>query len=382
MGRKSPRASTLAFVIFVAFAASAAVRAGERVLLVSFDGLRADAVKPDVLPFLSGLLQSTVHTLRAQSLRPTYTIPNHVSMLTGLLPETHGCTMLGDPGNAIVDGTVFEIAHGAGLSTALYISKDKLRLLAKSGTLDRYVVTNNGYCDDVVAAFLADVASPDGRYDLTVLHLQDLDTLGHSYGWMSEKYLLGAKRLDAILEDIFGALESAGLLERTALFLLADHGGVKYDHAEDVPEVREVPWMVLGPRTPRGKTILAPVRLHDTAPTILQALGLPVPSQMEGKAVPDVFIENWPVLRRADVDADGRANVTDASGILGLLFQSAQVPCAAAADADGNLSVNLTDAVYLLNHLFRGGPEPPPPFRECGLPEAILPGFPCPIACR
>lgn len=381
MGRKASRASPILLIVAV-LAAPASVPAGDRVLLVSFDGLRADAVEPDLMPFLSGLRRSAVHTLRAQSLKPTYTIPNHVSMLTGLLPETHGCTMLADPGEKIVDGTIFEIAHDAGLSTALYISKNKLRLLAKPGTLDRYVVTNTGYCDDVVAAFLGDLASPDGRYDLTVVHLQDLDTLGHSYGWMSEKYLQGATRIDGFLQDIFRALESAGLLGGTAIFLVADHGGVNYEHGEDVPEVRDVPWMVLGPRTPRGKRILTPVRIHDTAPTILQVLGLPVPSRMEGRTVPEVFAENWPTLRRADVDADGSTNATDAIGILELLFRGLPAPCAAAADADGDLSVNLTDAVYLLHNLFRGGPEPPPPFLECGLPEAILPGFPCPAACR
>ncbi len=381
MGRKAILASSLAAFILV-FAAPLPVSSGERVLVISIDGMRADAVRPDIAPFVASLLAEGVHTLCAQSLKPTYTIANHVSMFTGLTPETHGFTMLDDPGDAIVDGTIFEIAHEAGLSTALYISKDKLRLLAKPGTLDRYVVTQTGYCDQVVEALLADIASPGTRYALAAIHLQDLDTIGHRYGWMSPQYVESAARIDRLIEGIFQALERAGALRETVVFVLADHGGIDYDHYQDVPEVKHVPWIAVGPRVPRGKRILTPVRLHDTAPTVLRVLGLPVPPWMEGRTVPEVFPENWPVFRRGDVDADARLRITDAIGILGQLFQGTSVECPAAADADGSLSVNLTDAIYLLNYLALGGPEPPLPFQECGLPEALLPGFPCPAACH
>jgi hypothetical protein len=70
---------------------------------------------------------------------------------------------------------------------------------------------------------------------------------------------------------------------------------------------------------------------------------------------------------RADANADGTVNITDAIFILGYLFLGQTTPpCIKAADADDTGVVNVTDPLYLLNGLFLGGPPPPAPFPECG----------------
>ncbi|MBI4600884.1 MAG: hypothetical protein HY721_02890 [Planctomycetes bacterium] len=75
---------------------------------------------------------------------------------------------------------------------------------------------------------------------------------------------------------------------------------------------------------------------------------------------------------RADANADGQRNLTDAVTTLHFLFagKADAVPCQDAADADDNGAVDVSDAVYSLNHLFRGGPQPPEPFGECGADPA------------
>ena len=65
-----------------------------------------------------------------------------------------------------------------------------------------------------------------------------------------------------------------------------------------------------------------------------------------------------------DIDGNAALNLTDAVGLLGLLFQGAGPPgaCDAATggatllDANGDRGVNLSDAVFVLNHLFVQGP--------------------------
>jgi PKD domain-containing protein/IPT/TIG domain-containing protein/NPCBM/NEW2 domain-containing protein len=79
---------------------------------------------------------------------------------------------------------------------------------------------------------------------------------------------------------------------------------------------------------------------------------------------------------RADVDANGQVELTDAINVLGFLFlgNPPQLGCLEAADADASGTVELTDAVYLLQFLFLGGRKPPAPYPDCGVPAQSLVG--------
>ena len=78
-------------------------------------------------------------------------------------------------------------------------------------------------------------------------------------------------------------------------------------------------------------------------------------------------------FRRGDCNADGRLDLSDAVCILEWLFLGAGAPgCAAATNSNGDASVDISDGVSILEHLFLGGPEPPPPYPECG--PSALPG--------
>ncbi|MEE3181192.1 MAG: hypothetical protein VX288_04735, partial [Planctomycetota bacterium] len=84
-----------------------------------------------------------------------------------------------------------------------------------------------------------------------------------------------------------------------------------------------------------------------------------------------------PQFLRADSDANGIVNLTDAIFTLNYLFLGGGEPsCLDASDSDNNGLVKLTDAIFLLNYLFLGGGAPPAPATECGLdpeepPDAI-----------
>jgi hypothetical protein len=85
-----------------------------------------------------------------------------------------------------------------------------------------------------------------------------------------------------------------------------------------------------------------------------------------GDGVPDECA--GALFRRADADASGAIDLTDAVHLLLHLFRGgAEPPCAKAADANDDGRVDLSDPVSLLDHLFRGGPAPPPPHEACGL---------------
>ena len=45
-------------------------------------------------------------------------------------------------------------------------------------------------------------------------------------------------------------------------------------------------------------------------------------------------------------------------------------------DSDGNGNMDITDGIYLLDFMFLGGPEPPPPFPDCG-PDPTIDELTC-----
>ena len=81
---------------------------------------------------------------------------------------------------------------------------------------------------------------------------------------------------------------------------------------------------------------------------------------------------------RGDANADGRADVSDASYVLNFLFLGAGVPfCYDAVDVNDDGRLDLSDAVSILNRLFLGGLEiPPPGVFDCGT-DPTEDGFDC-----
>lgn len=96
----------VSFILFVAtyMAFNATARAfsvskepTQPLLLISIDGFRYDYLYRGLTPNLARLARSGLHgPMKPQF--PTYTFPNHYSLVTGLYPESHGIV-----GNAFYD---------------------------------------------------------------------------------------------------------------------------------------------------------------------------------------------------------------------------------------------------------------------------------------
>ncbi|HZN57311.1 MAG TPA: IPT/TIG domain-containing protein, partial [Planctomycetota bacterium] len=70
---------------------------------------------------------------------------------------------------------------------------------------------------------------------------------------------------------------------------------------------------------------------------------------------------------RADTDASGALDISDAVRILGYLFIGEKAPpCLDAADSNDSGRVDIADATFILAYLFVGAKAPPPPFLACG----------------
>jgi len=103
-----------------------------------------------------------------------------------------------------------------------------------------------------------------------------------------DAYDAQVRSLDDRLSELFERLKSAGALENTLVVICSDHGEGFNEHgtlghAVSVfePEVW-VPLVVKRPGQTAGSRVSKLVGMADVAPTVLAALGLPVPDAIEG----------------------------------------------------------------------------------------------------
>ncbi len=260
----------------------------QHVVLISIDGLRPDAWDQADTPVLDGLRVMGAYSPAAQAVLPSVTLVNHASMLGGMGPAKHGITWNdSEPERGKINGpTVFSVAHAAGLTTAMVVGKPKLDHLVLPGSVDTYIYA--GYTDaQVVDKALPVVAA--GLPDLLFIHLPDVDSAGHASGWMAPEQLATISRTDTQIGRVVTALEAGGYLPTTLLIITADHGGQGLRHGGDLPVEMTIPWLAIGPGVPAEVILPEPIVIYDTAATILQVFGLPIPESWDGRPVMGIF---------------------------------------------------------------------------------------------
>jgi hypothetical protein len=265
-----------------------AVRSIQHVVIISVDGLRPDALEVANTPTLDRLRAAGAYSSRAQAVVPSVTLVNHASMLGGMSPQKHGVTWnIHDPSLGKVNGpTLFSVAQQAGLSTAMVVGKPKLEHLVLPNSVNIYNYA--GFTDRQVVNQALTVINA-GLPDILFIHLPDVDTAGHATGWMSPGQLLAIQLTDSLIAEIVDALESGDQLSTTLLIVTSDHGGSGQAHGTGSAEDTIIPWLAVGPGVPAGVGIERSIVVYDTAATALQALGLPIPVEWDGRPISEIL---------------------------------------------------------------------------------------------
>jgi predicted AlkP superfamily pyrophosphatase or phosphodiesterase len=250
--------------------------------------LRPEAIQLAETPNLDDLIARGAVAWKAQTILPSVTLPGHTSMLSGSSPTVHGVTWNSyDPSRGYVpEPTLFSVAHDAGLTTAMFVGKEKLEHIAIPGTVDTFAYVVGG--DAQVAAQAADHLVGT-MPDITFVHLPDVDVTGHVHGWLSSPQLEFVTRADEAVGVLLGALEQVKRLDSTLIIVTADHGGSGTSHGGSDSESMTIPWIIAGPGIRASYEVTGQVRVYDTAVTAAWALGLPVVSEWEGLPVVEVF---------------------------------------------------------------------------------------------
>ncbi len=151
---------------------------------------------------------------------------------------------------------------------------------------------------------LDDYPPPDGyreRYtggwippDLAALGGSTHQHLGGYYGMV--------KRLDEAFGRVLDALKSLGLMEKTIVMFTSDHGcHFKTRNSEYKRSCHEssvhVPTAFQGPGFDAGGSLTEMISLIDLPPTLLDAAGIDVPDEMQGRSILPVVrggADDWP----------------------------------------------------------------------------------------
>lgn len=212
-------------------------------LLVSLDGVPADALFRGHTPHLDALARRGV---RARAMRPSYpslTFPNHYTLVTGLRPDRHGIVdnRMQDPAlgrfslsdrDAVSDGRwweggepLWETAHRHGLRTAAMFwtgSEAAIRGVQPDdwSPFDARLPIQTRV--DRVLGWLSQ--PPARRPRLVTLYFEHVDTAGHDFGPDSPEARAALAGLDAALGRLLAGLAARGLDDAVNLVVVSDHG--------------------------------------------------------------------------------------------------------------------------------------------------------------
>jgi predicted AlkP superfamily pyrophosphatase or phosphodiesterase len=259
-----------------------------KAIVISIDGLAGFYWDDPAarLPTLRRLAERGVVASRMEAVYPSTTWPTHVSMLTGVSPARHGVVgnyildrdsgqpedLTGDP---IYDAprllrapTVYDLAHAAGRRTAaidwpatrhspsldwclpffknqaVFERETPAAVWQELGRLGfprerqgEWAQLPRRLFKDKMVADLAIHVARQHRPDLLLVHFLCTDSLQHLHGPRSPEAYWAIEYVDGLIGRFLSTLPAGELEERTALFVVSDHGFLAVDR-EVRPNVR------------------------------------------------------------------------------------------------------------------------------------------------
>lgn len=233
------------------------------VIQISVDALGAKylekflAESPAEFPAFARMRREGATTLNARTdTTHTVTLPNHTSMITGRPVQTpqewaqakgHYWTNNGNfpaqgvpsslhgtnpDGDGAYTSSVFDVAHDAGLSTALYSGKSKFALYGVSFGEGFGAPNEHGrnkidiamIGKDVPTEFIASLKEKAPNY--AFFHFANTDFVGHAKGYLGPEYRDAVKEVDGQLGQILDLVATdPNWKNKSVVILSADHGG-------------------------------------------------------------------------------------------------------------------------------------------------------------
>ena len=285
------------------------------VVLITLDTTRADRIgaygwKPSPTPNLDRLAAEGTIFEHATAPAPL-TLPVHSSLFTGKYPPQHGVR---DNGGFFLDEretTMAERLKAAGVRTGGFVGAYVLdRKWGIAQGFDRYFddfdlskfdTPSLGEverpADEVADRALEWLATVKSSRFFAWLHFYDAHSpyappAEYRVRFADQPYIGEIAFVDAQIGRVREFLEQQGLLDRTIIVVIGDHGESLGDHGESThgffvyQSVLHVPLIVRAPYDGlRGRRVADLVRTVDVLPTVLDLVDLPLGGKVDGQSV-------------------------------------------------------------------------------------------------
>ena len=214
------------------------------VILISFDGFRADYIEQYRTPNLDKLIENGVWADEGMiPVYPSKTFPNHYSIVTGLYPANHGIVS-----NSMYDDQIddtFSIGNRDAVSNPYWWGGEPIWVTAEnqgvkaatyfwvgseapvSGVHASYWYPYDGSVpgSERVEQALEWLDLPEAeRPGFISLYFSDVDDKGHGYGPGSEEAGVAVGLVDGHIGQLVAGLEKRGIADAVNMILVADHG--------------------------------------------------------------------------------------------------------------------------------------------------------------
>ena len=294
-----------------------AAPARPNIILITVDTTRADRVgflgsRLGLTPQLDSVAARSAVFTHAYSHVPL-TTASHATILTGTYPQYNHVNDFGVP---LAAGLPYlpDILHQSGYHTAAFVGS--LILDPISGTAPGF-----DRAFDIYDAGFRMKGPKESRYD--TVERRAGDVVAHALAWLNQKpkgpffvwihlydphdpydppepyksrftdpYNGEIAYADAMLGNLFSALRSKGWFDSSIIAVMADHGEAFGEHGERshgiflYDETIHVPLMMkLAGDLAVGKRVETKVGLTDVMPTLLDAAGIVVPKEVQGKSL-------------------------------------------------------------------------------------------------
>lgn len=263
---------------------------GNKVLLVSIDGLRPDALADS--QYYEELKSLGRYTLNAQTINPSVTMPAHMSMFHSVAANVHNMTTnVYKPSPTLRNG-ITETLAAAGLTSAMFLDWERIQCLTKAyNDTERYFISGRPTGDEwwyeaSTTELCLEVLNhaTNTPTDLTFLYFALGDSMGHDYMWLSDEYRWG---VDHILKNLLSLIKA--LPEDYTVIITADHGGGgdngDYSHGSANVVDMTIPMFIIGDGFEGGKALNFGVSILDIAPTIADVLDVDPEHYWVGKSM-------------------------------------------------------------------------------------------------
>ena len=275
-----------------------------RVLVVSIDGLRPDVLLRADTPRMHEMMKEGSFSMWAKTTPASITLPSHVSMFTGVVPEVHAIFWNAELPLAKPvypnSPTLFELARRAGYTTAIAAGKNKFDIFDKpqighapAALSWKFITTSTKCTDDEVTEHALDIIR-EHQPEVMFVHLPECDSVGHASGWGTDQQLATVAHADQCIGKIEDLLAELKLADSTFTIVTSDHGGAGRTHGPEDPRSRSIPWIATGPGVRRNFDLTRlgrdfDVNTYDTFATACYVLGIPITYRIDGKPIHQIF---------------------------------------------------------------------------------------------